>query len=398
MKILYLSNVVGKSGGGVSQVVEALLAVDLAFGDNLELWFFGNKSQEGEISNAYKMSKNSVTAIENPVFCFPYFHTKLRNMGKKKMIIHQHGIFLPISLLSLTSSKNVKVIISPHGYLEPEKLKVSSFKKKIVLGLYEGRNLRNSSALVACSTQEALSLRNFGLRQPIAIIPNGVDEALTKKSQRVEENEVFKEKYLVNGDVKILLFLSRIHLFKGLKLLLQAISVIKSEFYSNKWIFVIAGIDENNHEDELKAFVAENNLEDIVLFVGPQYGEEKIQAFDAADCFILPSRGENFGIVVIEALARGLPVITTMNTPWKDLVTLNCGWWIERSQESFQHTLLEMFAKDRNNLIAMGENGRELVLERYTWHKIREQTLLFYQWVKNDFKAEFCKGFTLFKS
>jgi len=398
VKILYLSNVAGKSGGGVSQVVKALLPEDLEFRDNRELWFLGNKVQEVEISNACGMSKNSVTAIGNSVSCFPYFYRKLRNIGKNKMIIHQHGIFLPISLLSLTSPKNVKVIISPHGYLEPEKMKVSLFKKKIVLGLFEGRNLRNSSALVACSAQEALSIRNFGLPQPIAIIPNGVDEALTRKSQRAGGKEAFKKKYLVKGDVKILLFLSRIHPFKGLKLLLRAIVAIKSEFYKNKWVFIIAGIDENNHEDELKAFVVENNLEDIVLFVGPQYDEDKIQALDAADCFILPSKGENFGIVVIEALVRGLPVITTMTTPWKALITLNCGWWVERSQESFQHTLLEMFAKDGNDLISMGENGRELVLERYTWPKIREQTRLFYKWVENDFKAQFCKGFTLFKS
>ena len=398
MKILYLSNVVGKAGGGVSQVVESLLSADPEFGAKPDLWFLGNKEQEADICNTCGIPKNSVMAIENSIYCFPYFFKKLRSIGDNQIVIHQHGIFLPISLLSLTSPKNAKVIISPHGYLEPEKLKVSSFKKKIVLWLFESSNLRNSSALVACSMQEAWSLRKLGLTQPIAIIPNGVDEALTRKTQRAGKRNGFKKKYHIKDDAKILLFLSRIHPFKGLKLLLRAIVAIKAEFYKNNWVFVIAGIDENNHEDELKAFVFENMLEDVVLFVGPQYSEDKIHALDSADCFILPSKGENFGIVIIEALVRGLPVITTKTTPWKDLISLNCGWWVERSEESFKRTLLEMFSTDRKDLIAMGKNGRELVLERYTWPRIREQTLQFYKWVHNDFKTKFCKGFNLFKS
>ena len=147
MKILHLSNVVGKFGGGVAQVVQALLSNQFKLGRNPELWFLGNKAQETELFNTFNIQTNSLSAIESPFFRLPYFFKKLRNIGDKDVVVHQHGVFLPISLLSLTSRKHVKVIISPHGYLEPEKLKVSPIKKKLVLALFESKNLRNCLCL-----------------------------------------------------------------------------------------------------------------------------------------------------------------------------------------------------------------------------------------------------------
>ena len=73
----------------------------------------------------------------------------------------------------------------------------------------------------------------------------------------------------------------------------------------------------------------------MVKFVGPQYGKNKLSTMDSADCLILPSMGENFGISIIESLARGIPIITTKNTPWKELVKKKCGWWLERNEEEF---------------------------------------------------------------
>ena len=397
MKILHLSNVVGKFGGGVAQVVQALLSNQFKLGRNPELWFLGNKAQETELFNTFNIQTNSLSAIENPFFRLPYFFKKLRNIGDKDVVVHQHGVFLPISLLSLTSRKHVKVIISPHGYLEPEKLKVSPIKKKLVLALFESKNLRNCHCLVACSKKEAVSLREFGLSQPIVILPNGVSDSLVRKDISIEKKSDLKQQYGIEINTKVLLFLSRIHPFKGLELFLKSILVIKDEFIKNDWLFVIAGIDELNHEAELKIFVKDNDMDSIVKFIGPQYNQDKINVFDAADCFVLPSRGENFGIAVIEALARGLPVITTTGTPWEELETDSCGWWIERTQKDFVGTILELFSKDKSDLLEMGQNGINLVARKYTWSNITLQSIHMYEWVLNDFNEEYQKGFTLLK-
>lgn len=398
MKIVHLSNVVGKFGGGVAQVVEALFSIQTELGYNPALWFAGEKTQESEVLRGVVDDVCAVTAIEHSILGFPYFFGKLRRIKDDSMIIHQHGVFLPISLLSLTSRKNIKVIISPHGYLEPEKMKVSSFRKKIVLGLFEYRNLRNSSCLIACSMQEAVALRDFGLRQPIAILPNGVDEALIRRGKIARANMLMKTKYLADPDTKVLLFLSRIHPFKGLELFLRTVLSMKTVFKDCNWVVFIAGIDELGHEKKLKNFVVENELSELVFFVGPQYGQDKINAFDSADCFILPSKGENFGIAVIEALSRGLPVITTRSTPWEELVFNNCGWWVHRSEEGFRDALLGLFSKNTDDLVEMGKNGIELVEENYTWPRIVAQSLQIYKWVVSDFNEASLTGFKVFNS
>ena len=250
--------------------------------------------------------------------------------------------------------------------------------------------------MVACSEQEALSLRDFGLSQPIVILPNGVNESLIRKNPLNKKDLVFRLKYDIRPNTRILLFLSRIHPFKGLELFLECILAIKDEFRKNNWIFVIAGINELSHEIELRIFVESNDIGDIVRFVGPQYGQNKVDVFDSADCFILPSKGENFGIAVIEALARGLPVITTKTTPWRELEDLDCGWWVSRTKNDFINTLLELFSKDESNLIQMGENGIKLVESKYTWSKVSQQSIQMYKWVLNDFNEKYKKGFALF--
>lgn len=399
MKILHLSNVAGKLGGGISEVVHALLYYQIKLGYNSILWFLGKKDQISEISNNHKIDRNRLTVIPKlfglRFLMSPTIFFKIKSINNNINIIHQHGIFLPISWISLLVNKKLKIIINPHGFLETEKLKVSSFRKKLALLLFEKRNLNNCDCLVACSNQEAIALRNFGLSQPIVILPNGVHNSIIKDNLSNRKDSSFKLKHNINSNTKILLFLSRVHPFKGLKLLLESILIIKEEFRKNDWIFIIAGPDELNHTKELSLFVENNNMTDIIRFIGSQYKNDKIAAFDSADCFILPSKGENFGIAVIEALARGLPVITTKNTPWSELEDNSCGWCVNRNKNDFINIILKLFSLDESYLIKMGKNGVNLVKDKYTWSKITEQSINMYKWVINDFNKKYKKGFTL---
>ena len=398
-KILHISNVVNKGGGGVSKVVNKLFSMQSESGLRASLWFWGNKADEEEILGEKDFQKLNILAVnKNILSFFKAAFLLFKNKGND-LVVHQHGIFLPISILSIISTRNAKTIINPHGYLEPEKMKVSSFKKRIVLALYERRNLRKSKCLVACSKKEAISLREFGLKQPIAIVPNGIDANFIAHSldNKKEIKNIFREKNNIDTDKKILLFLSRIHPFKGLEVFLKSIFIIRDDFRKNNWIFMIAGTDELNHEAELKDFVKEKEIQDIVMFVGPKFGKNKEEILDSADCFVLPSKGENFGIVVTEAMARGLPVITTKSTPWAALNQNNCGWCIERDEKEFILTLKELFVTEDSKLLEMGKNGVRLVKNEYTWEKINSQFQNIYKWVSNDFEEKYKNGFELYK-
>ena len=397
MKILHLSNIAGRLGGGVSQVVHALLRNQHRFGCDPTLFFIGKKEQETEISKSENIDISHLNALPLRSFIKPSTFTNFISETKDYKVIHQHGVFMPTSLFSFFLHKKKKIIVSPHGYLEPEKMKVSFLKKKIVLFLLERNNLKSCHCLIACSYQEAKFLRDFGLTQPIAILPNGIsDNLLTNEACKDHNNLLFRNKYGIAKDTKILLFLSRIHPFKGLDLLLRSIHKIKNQFVDKNWVFVIAGIDELNHENDLKLLVEELKLSKIVKFIGPQYAEDKIQVFDVASSFILPSKGENFGIAVIEALARGVPVITTKNTPWKELETSKCGWWVDRTEEGFINAFTDLFSSTTEELENMGVNGINLVKNKYTWSNIANQSSNIYTWVTNNFDDFYKKGFDLF--
>ena len=133
MKIMHLSNIAGKLGGGVSKVVQALLKHQNLNNLNSDLWFFGSKKIINEVENDTNVKSRKINALGKNIFKLPFFFRKIKESNYD--IIHQHGIFLPISLFSILRNKNTKLVISPHGYLEPEKLKVSKLKKNIVLWL-----------------------------------------------------------------------------------------------------------------------------------------------------------------------------------------------------------------------------------------------------------------------
>ena len=110
---------------------------------------------------------------------------------------------------------------------------------------------------------------------------------------------------------------------------------------------------------------------------------------------ILPTKGENFGISIIEALARKIPVITTKNTPWKILNTNKCGWWIKREEKKIISTLSELLELNHDDLKIMGKNGFNLIKNKYTWTKINSQSESIYKWVINDFDNSYKINFEI---
>ena len=390
-KLLHLSTVAGNKGGGVSEVVNSLIQLQVSKKSNVFLWFVGKKNEINQVFDRTKIDKTKVLVMPWYIgISVIDFFFKSKN---KFDIVHQHGIFVPLSILTIFFRKWSKIIISPHGYLEPDKLKVSKIKKKTVLYLYENYNLKKANCIVACSKKEAIALRNYGLKQPIGIIPNGINNSMLETKISKTKKSSFKKKYNINPDKKVLLFFSRIHPWKGLSLFLKVIFDLRKEFRENNWIFLVVGTDELNHTSELTTYINKKHISDIVKIIEPQYGKNRIITYDIASCFVLPSKGENFGISVIEALSRSVPVITTKNTPWMELETNDCGWWIDRNENAFKKTLLNLFLKDITDLNEMGNKGQKLVKKNYTWMIVVKQLNNLYDWVLSDFDNNFKKNF-----
>ena len=285
-------------------------------------------------------------------------------------IIHFNGIWHPLNhwCIRVAQRHTIPFVIQPHGMLEPWALEWRALKKRIALAVYQRRDLESAALLVATSEREAENLRHLGFQNPIAVIPNGIDLVGMKYSSNTDAFTPRKCRYA--------LFLGRIHQVKGLMNLLRAWAKIRPE----GWVLQLAGPDEAGHLGDVLALAEQLGVSDQIEYLGEFDDRAKWAIYRGADLFVLPSFSENFGIVVAEALSQGLPVITTTGTPWKDLRTYGCGWWVDPSEAGLCNALREAFTQPAGGLIEMGVRGRQYV-QRYDWLVIADQMFDVYRWV-----------------
>ncbi len=156
-----------------------------------------------------------------------------------------------------------------------------------------------------------------------------------------------------------LLFLSRLDPKKGIEALLEALPLVQ-----RKVTLDVCGAGAPEYERRLRAIVRDSGLDEVVQFRGHVDGAAREAAFAAADLFVLPSHSENFGNVIAEALVRGLPVVTTTNTPWHELAARGCGRCIGRAPELIVAAIDELCGQD---LAAMGAAGRDWMRAEFSW-------------------------------
>ena len=141
---------------------------------------------------------------------------------------------------------------------------------------------------------------------------------------------------------------------------------------------LVAGNGDPGYLAEMKVLVTELNIQDQVTFFGEVSGSEKEALFSNADIFVLPSRGENFGIAIAEAMARGIPVITTSETPWSCLTDEGMGWSVECSIEGITDALLSANSACTEQLSAMGSKSSSFIRNNYSWPEVGRLAHLVY--------------------
>ncbi|WP_374521561.1 glycosyltransferase [Hydrogenophaga sp.] len=302
------------------------------------------------------------------------FRELLKDSIKKNKpdLMHNHGLWLPVNywMSSISLNYQIPMIIQPHGMLMPWALNHRGWKKRLALFLYQHRNLQHANLFIATSLPEYKKIREFGLKHPIAIIPNGVEFKQMSTTRATLPTKSIEKK------TRVVLFLGRIHPVKGLMNLIGAWAILRKD----NWRLQIAGPDEDGHLKEVLLRAKQLDIAHSIEYVGEVEGDRKSQLYLAADLFVLPSFTENFGVVVAEALTHGVPVITTRGAPWEDLETYKCGWWIDIGVEPLAGALHAAMALSDVEREAMGVRGRAYV-QRYDWDQIAKQTVDVYRWV-----------------
>ncbi len=294
----------------------------------------------------------------------PGLHLVLREL--RPDVTDIQGIWTYVSVANLRTSRRTgqPYIVTPRGMLDAWLVRRRRWRKKLGYWLYESAHLKSARCLRATSLMEVRHLRAFGLRNPIAVIPNGLE---------LPEHRTFQK-----GSRPTVLYLGRLHPKKGLDLLLHAWSRV--EVQRQDWWLHIVGPDEEEHRIKLERMSRAMNLK-RVAFSDPVYGETKWRVLGEADLFILPTRSENFGMAVAEALACGTPVIVSKGAPWASVEEVGCGWWVDVDAGALARALLEATAIGRRKLAEMGVAGRRFVEQHFASSAIAEQMVTMYRWV-----------------
>lgn len=327
--------------------------------------------------------------------------------GPTPTVVHVHGLWHPFlhRVARASRIRGVPVVVSPQGMLTPWALGHKRLKKWIALVAYQGRDLRTAAMFHATADAEVEDLRRLGLRQPVVVAPFGIGMPAPPAPRQ--------------GDVRTALFVSRIHPKKGLPQLLDAWARLAPERMGGagrpRWRLIIAGPDEGGHQAELTARAATLGLTVAarplppdglpeatvdVVFTGPVYGDQKTDLYRQSDLFVLPTHSENFGVVILEALSCGLPVITTRGAPWGALENVGrgvphgrAGWWTEIGVEPLVMALREALTLSAAERAEIGDNGRWYARERYSWPAAARAMREAYAWLATGGRAPECVRF-----
>ncbi|WP_299666354.1 glycosyltransferase [uncultured Polaribacter sp.] len=359
MKVIHIINSIDKSTGGPARSVTHLMEQILKLSKNIHL-DLATKNSEKPIIKSFKSKKSNI-----------YFYKNKFKFKEPYDIYHAHGIWQrPIHEMVIEARSEKKpFIITIRGMLEPWSLKQNKLKKYFALQLYQFRDLKKASCLHATAQMEVESLRNLGLKNPIAMIPNGID--LDKFPKEIPVKKIKQKK---------ILFLSRIHPKKGIENLIEAWKELDKSIKKG-WVIEIVGNGEPKYIQKLQELIRESKLENQIFILSPVFGSDKIKLYREASLFVLPTFSENFGVVIAEALASYTPVITTKGAPWIDLEKYNCGWWIDIGVKPLRNTLEEAMSISEKTILEKGKNGRMLIEQKYSIDAVARKMITLYNWI-----------------
>ena len=278
-------------------------------------------------------------------------------------IVHTHSVFLwpTWAAARVARHRRVPYVIAPRGMLVQDLIRRKNrWLKRAWIELIERRNLANAALIHFTSRLEAEDAAKLGLSiRKSCIVPNGLDmprlDSKGNGNLSVRVNE---------GEKPFLLFIGRINWKKGLDRLVAALPGIPDCH------LIVAGNDEERYQPELEALAVRTGVRERISFVGPVYGDDKVELLRRALMLVLPSYSENFGNVVLEAMAVGCPVVATPEVGAADIVRESGAGAVLAGDPAKLGAGIRRLIADPVALKRMGETGRRFVYHRYAWKAV----------------------------
>lgn len=385
MKILHVIPSVGSVRGGPSQAVIETVKALQNFGVEAEIVTTndnGNDLLDVPL-------RQCIEYKQVPVRFFPRFSPGLHSIREFAFsgqltawlwqnasnydLLHVHAIFSYASTaaMAIARLKGVPYIVRPLGQLCEWSLQQSARKKKIYLDLIERSNLNHSQALHLTSEQEQQEVSRLGLGLHSFVLPHGLSVPLAISNAHSRLREHLK----VPADEPVILFMSRLHPKKGLDYLIPALAKLTH----HRFTFVIAGSGSKEYEAEIKSLVTSSGIGDRVYFAGFLEGESKNLFIQGSDLFALTSHSENFAVVVLEALAAGVPVVVTPGVALASVVQQHQLGYVTQLDVSAIASTVEQYLNNPQQGKNMGKSAQKLIYDHYTWDQIAARMIHIYQ-------------------
>lgn len=308
---------------------------------------------------------------------WPKLTTESAEIVRKQLIdadaLHVHVPWDPIcaDLGRIAKSMNIPYVVSLHGMLDDCSMRQKNAKKRIYLRV-AGKRLLEEAAAVHCTAEAEKD-------QTCKWYPDGQSVVLPlifdlEEYESLPGPEIARQTFasvFPDETTPLLLFLSRLHMIKGLELLIDTAEQLRDSGSAFK--LIIAGTGEKTYEQQLKQMVNAKELSEHISFLGFVTGIEKVSLYEAADIFVLPTSHENWGFVLIEALACGTPLVTTKGVNiWPELQSSGGAVIADATVVAMAEAITNLL-QDDSKLNSMGAKGREWVLENMKVDKILSQ-------------------------
>jgi poly(glycerol-phosphate) alpha-glucosyltransferase len=299
-------------------------------------------------------------------------------------IYHVNGLWtMPGHYAAVAARRrSVPLVWSPRNMLEPKYLDFHAWRKRAFAALFSKADLSSATCLHALTAQELADIRLYGLTNPIALVPNGVNLPAPASPQEIAG---LAAKHPDLKDRKWFLFLGRIHPNKGLDHLIRAWAELAGRF--EEWQLVLAGPGEQAHRQRFEGLSRDLNVSDRVTFVGLLTGARKDAALQHAEFFVLPSISEGLSNAALEGLAAGAAALMTPGCSFDAAVKCGAALLAEPNAKAWVAGVERMIAMPEQQRREMGRLGRRLIESGYTWQQVAGKMDALYRWMLGEAPA-----------
>ena len=330
------------------------------------------------MKDKYELAKreNFKVDVYNKFFgeCF----NTLKKEIEKCDIVHLHSVWQHQNIIlgRYLKSINKPYVVTIHSGLTEDRIKQSNYYTKLLYHkLFQKYIFDNASGIHAITREEISDISKYTVNKNIFFVPNGVDTQQYKlKEKSYEFDNNINKKYRFG-------YLGRFGEEKNIKNLILAINNLSGNIKKSIECVLIGPIDKD--AKKLQELTKKLNLDEVVIFAGPLYNEEKLEKLESLDFYIHPAYSDVVSIAAMEAMACGLPLVITRTSQVSYYYNSGAFLMMEPNVNEIRKTILEML-ENKSNWNEMSKSSIKNVEDFFNWDNVVKMMTKEYERILND--------------